>query len=76
MLTLSFAVGTAVPLLLFALAGRRVAERVAAFRRRARGLRIAAGCLMIVLAVGLALDVTAAIHRSLPDYTPANGPWT
>ncbi|MZG02307.1 cytochrome c biogenesis protein CcdA [Streptomyces sp. SID5614] len=68
-LTLSFAVGTAVPLLAFALAGRRVAERVAAFRRRARGLRIAAGCLMIVLAVGLALDVTAAIQRSLPDYT-------
>ncbi|MFF7495882.1 cytochrome c biogenesis protein DipZ [Streptomyces rubiginosohelvolus] len=68
-LTLSFAVGTAVPLLVFALAGRRVAERVAAFRRRARGLRIAAGCLMIVLAVGLALDVTAAIQRSLPDYT-------
>ncbi|MEU9677930.1 cytochrome c biogenesis protein CcdA [Streptomyces parvus] len=68
-LTLSFAVGTAVPLLLFALAGRRVAERVAAFRRRARGLRIAAGCLMIVLAVGLALDVTAAIQRSLPNYT-------
>ncbi|OCC12790.1 cytochrome c biogenesis protein DipZ [Streptomyces sp. PTY087I2] len=68
-LTLSFAVGTAVPLLLFALAGRRVAERVAAFRRRARGLRIAAGCLMIALAVGLALDVTAAIQQSLPDYT-------
>ncbi|MFI5484039.1 cytochrome c biogenesis protein DipZ [Streptomyces rubiginosohelvolus] len=68
-LTMSFAVGTAVPLLIFALAGRRVADRVAAFRRRARGLRIAAGCLMIVLAVGLALDVTAAIQRSLPDYT-------
>ncbi|MFD3816763.1 cytochrome c biogenesis protein DipZ [Streptomyces rubiginosohelvolus] len=68
-LTLSFAVGTAVPLLVFALAGRRVADRVAAFRRRARGLRIAAGCLMIALALGLALDVTAAIQRSLPDYT-------
>lgn len=68
-LTLSFAVGTAVPLLVFALAGRRVADRVAAFRRRARGLRIAAGSLMIVLALALALDVTAAIQRSLPDYT-------
>ncbi|MFF3529412.1 cytochrome c biogenesis protein DipZ [Streptomyces rubiginosohelvolus] len=68
-LTLSFAVGTAVPLLVFALAGRRVADRVAAFRRRARGLRIAAGCLMIALALGLALDVTAAIQRSLPNYT-------
>ncbi|MER5887903.1 cytochrome c biogenesis protein DipZ [Streptomyces sp. NPDC001941] len=68
-LTLSFALGTAAPLLVFALAGRRVAERVAAFRRRARGLRIAAGCLMIALAAGLALDVTAAIQRTLPDYT-------
>ncbi|MFB7433579.1 cytochrome c biogenesis protein DipZ [Streptomyces microflavus] len=68
-LTLSFAVGTAVPLLVFALAGRRVAERVAAFRKRARGLRIVAGSLMIVLALGLAFDVTAAIQRSLPDYT-------
>ncbi|MFJ9624662.1 cytochrome c biogenesis protein DipZ [Streptomyces sp. NPDC101181] len=68
-LTLSFALGTAVPLLVFALAGRRVAERVAAFRKRARGLRIIAGSLMIVLALGLAFDVTAAIQRSLPDYT-------
>ncbi|MFF3035509.1 cytochrome c biogenesis protein DipZ [Streptomyces rubiginosohelvolus] len=68
-LTLSFALGTAIPLLVFALAGRRVAERVAAFRRRARGLRIIAGSLMIVLALGLAFDVTAAIQRSLPDYT-------
>ncbi|WP_433403614.1 cytochrome c biogenesis protein DipZ [Streptomyces sp. CA-146814] len=68
-LTLSFAVGTAVPLLAFALAGRRVAERVAAFRKRARVLRVIAGSLMIVLALGLAFDVTAAIQRALPDYT-------
>ncbi|MFJ7087066.1 cytochrome c biogenesis protein DipZ [Streptomyces griseus] len=68
-LTLSFALGTAVPLLVFALAGRRVAERVTAFRRRARALRIVAGSLMIVLALGLTFDVTAAIQRSLPDYT-------
>ncbi|MFE6780387.1 cytochrome c biogenesis protein DipZ [Streptomyces sp. NPDC057702] len=68
-LTVSFAVGTAIPLLAFALAGRRVAERVAAFRTRARGLRIAAGTVMIVLAVALAFDVTAAVQRALPDYT-------
>ncbi|QNJ41117.1 cytochrome c biogenesis protein DipZ [Streptomyces buecherae] len=68
-LTVSFAVGTAIPLLAFALAGRRVSERVAAFRTRARGLRIAAGTVMIVLAAALAFDVTAAIQRSLPDYT-------
>ncbi|MFD4791531.1 cytochrome c biogenesis protein DipZ [Streptomyces sp. NPDC058459] len=68
-LTLSFAIGTALPLLVFALAGRRVAERVGAFRKRARKLRIAAGALMVLLAAGLAFDVTDAIQRSLPNYT-------
>ncbi|MGW7066994.1 cytochrome c biogenesis protein DipZ [Streptomyces sp. NPDC054855] len=70
-LTVSFAVGTALPLLAFALAGRRVAERVTAFRTRARKLRIAAGTLMIVLACALAFNVTDAIQRALPDYTSA-----
>ncbi|MCX5387374.1 cytochrome c biogenesis protein CcdA [Streptomyces sp. NBC_00083] len=70
-LTLSFAVGTAVPLLAFALAGRRVAERVAAFRTRARKLRIGAGVLMVALAFALAFNVTDAIQRALPDYTSA-----
>ncbi|MFE7133609.1 cytochrome c biogenesis protein CcdA [Streptomyces sp. NPDC057638] len=70
-LTLSFAVGTAIPLLAFALAGRRVAVRVAAFRTRARGLRITAGLLMIALAAALAFDLTTALQRALPDYTAA-----
>ncbi|MEU0039136.1 cytochrome c biogenesis protein CcdA [Streptomyces sp. NPDC006333] len=70
-LTVSFALGTALPLLVFALAGRRVAERVGAFRKRARALRFGAGCLMIVLAFGLAFNVTDAIQRALPDYTSA-----
>ena len=39
-LTATFAVGTALPLLVFALAGRRVAEHVTAFRRRRRGIAI------------------------------------
>ncbi|MEW2164840.1 cytochrome c biogenesis protein CcdA [Streptomyces sp. NPDC007084] len=70
-LTVSFAVGTAIPLLLFALAGRRVSERIAAFRTRARKLRIGAGILMIVLAGALAFNVTDAIQRALPNYTAA-----
>ncbi|MEV6752997.1 cytochrome c biogenesis protein DipZ [Streptomyces sp. NPDC051214] len=70
-LTVAFAVGTALPLLAFALAGRRVAERVTAFRARARKLRIAAGALMIALACALAFNVTDAIQRALPDYTSA-----
>ncbi|MEV8319817.1 cytochrome c biogenesis protein DipZ [Streptomyces sp. NPDC059900] len=70
-LTVAFAAGTAIPLLVFALAGRRVAERVAAFRTRARKLRIGAGLLMVVLAFALAFNVTDAIQRALPDYTSA-----
>ncbi|GHE27663.1 protein DipZ [Streptomyces hydrogenans] len=70
-LTVAFALGTAIPLLVFALAGRRVAERVAAFRTRARKLRVISGILMIALAFALAFDVTAALQRALPDYTRA-----
>ncbi len=68
-LTLSFAIGAALPLLFFALAGRRVAERVAAFRRRQREIRITAGLVTILLAVALAFNVPAALQRAIPDYT-------
>ncbi len=70
-LTLSFALGVSVPLLAFALAGRRLAERLAAFRRRQRGIRITAGALMVALAVGLAFDLPATVQRLIPDYTAA-----
>jgi cytochrome c biogenesis protein CcdA/thiol-disulfide isomerase/thioredoxin len=68
-LTLSFAVGATLPLLFFALAGQRVAERVAAFRRRQRGIRIAAGVVTILLAVGLVFNLPAVLQRAIPDYT-------
>ena len=69
MLTASFAIGVAVPLLIFALAGRGVIERIRAFRTRERALRIAAGVAMIALAVGLVFNVPQALQRLLPDYT-------
>jgi cytochrome c biogenesis protein CcdA/thiol-disulfide isomerase/thioredoxin len=68
-LTLSFAVGAALPLLFFALAGRRVAERVAAFRLRQREIRVAAGVVTILLAVALVFNLPAALQRAIPDYT-------
>lgn len=68
-LTAAFAVGTAFPLLFFALAGQRVGQRVAAFRRRARGLRIAGGVIMVAASVALALGATDAFQRWVPDYT-------
>lgn len=68
-LTVSFAIGVAVPLLVFALAGRGVIERIRAFRSKERALRIAAGIAMIALAVGLVFNVPQALQRLLPDYT-------
>src|SRR5271163_157285 len=70
-LTASFAVGAGVPLLVFALAGRRVAERVQVFRRHQRQIRIGAGAVTILLAVALVFNLPAALQRSIPDYTAA-----
>ncbi len=70
-LTAAFAVGAALPLLAFALAGRRVAERVAAFRRRERAIRVAGGIAMILLAVALVFNLPAVLQRAVPDYTSA-----
>jgi len=70
-LTLAFAVGAALPLLFFALAGRRVAERVAAFRRRQREIRLLAGVVTILLAVALVFNLPAVLQRAIPDYTAA-----
>ncbi|MEE6175583.1 cytochrome c biogenesis protein DipZ [Mycobacterium sp. 050134] len=70
-LTATFAVGTALPLLAFALAGRGVTERVAAFRRRQRAIQVAGGVAMIVLAVALVFNLPAVLQRAVPDYTTA-----
>ncbi|WP_344096350.1 cytochrome c biogenesis protein CcdA [Microbacterium deminutum] len=69
LLTLSFAVGVAIPLLFFALAGRGLIERIKAFRTHERGLRIAAGVAMLVLAAGLVFNVPQMLQRLVPDYT-------
>lgn len=68
-LTAMFAIGTASPLLVFALAGRGLAERVGAFRAHQRGLRMTAGIVMIALAVGLTFDLPDLLQRLVPDYT-------
>ncbi|SDS06314.1 cytochrome c biogenesis protein DipZ [Microterricola viridarii] len=70
-LTASFAVGAALPLLVFALAGRRVAERVRSFRTHQRGIRITGGIVMIALAIGLVFNVPQLLQRLVPDYTSA-----
>ena len=69
LLTAAFAIGTALPLLVFALAGRGVAERVRAFRVHQRAIRIVAGSVMIALAVALSFNLPEVLQRLIPDYT-------
>jgi cytochrome c biogenesis protein CcdA/thiol-disulfide isomerase/thioredoxin len=68
-LTVAFATGAAIPLLVFATAGDRIRDRVAAYRSRAKTFRIVGGTSMVVLAVALAFGATDAIQRAVPDYT-------
>jgi cytochrome c biogenesis protein CcdA/thiol-disulfide isomerase/thioredoxin len=68
-LTISFAIGAAIPLLFFALAGQRVAQRVGAFRRHQRRIRVIGGVVMLVFAVALVFNVPAKLQRAIPDYT-------
>jgi cytochrome c biogenesis protein CcdA/thiol-disulfide isomerase/thioredoxin len=70
-LTLTFALGAAIPLLIFALAGRRVAERVKSFRKHQRAIRIGGGVVMIALAIGLVFNVPQLLQKLVPDYTSA-----
>lgn len=70
-LTVAFALGAAIPLLILALAGRRVAERIAAFRSHQATVRKIGGALMLALALALSFNVTDAIQRALPGYTDA-----
>lgn len=72
-LTLSFAVGTAIPLLFFALAGRQLTTRLRAFRKRQRLIRTISGAVMIALAVALTFNVTDLVQRYIPNYTQALG---
>ena len=72
-LTPGFAVGTAIPLLAFALAGRGLSQRLGAFRRHQGAFRAVSGVVMIVLAVALTFNLSDIIQRDIPNYTQAVG---
>ena len=72
-LTLAFAVGTAIPLLVFALAGQRLTTRLRAFRKRQRLVRSISGVVMIGLALALTFNLTDLLQTAIPNYTEALG---
>ena len=72
-LTLGFAVGAAIPLLAFALAGRGLAQRLGTFRRHQGAFRAVSGVVVILLAVALTFNLSDIIQRDIPNYLEAVG---
>jgi cytochrome c biogenesis protein CcdA/thiol-disulfide isomerase/thioredoxin len=70
-LTVAFAVGIAIPLLLLAAAGERLTHRLGSVRGRVPRLRLAAGLLMIGVAAAIGFNATDALQRHVPGYTTA-----
>ena len=70
-LTLCYAIGAAVPLLILAYLSRRAASNFRSVRRRAPLLRQAAGVLIIASAAVIALGVAQPLQKDLPGYTTA-----
>jgi len=68
-LTFDFSLGAAVPLLVFALAGQRVAERVGAFRSHAPLARKVGGAVLLLMTFLIAFNVTDGLQRVVPGYT-------
>jgi cytochrome c biogenesis protein CcdA/thiol-disulfide isomerase/thioredoxin len=68
-LTAAFAVGIAVPLLLFALLGQRLAGRMHLVRSSAAVARQVVGALLILTALAIGLNLTDGLQRALPGYT-------
>jgi thiol-disulfide isomerase/thioredoxin len=68
LLTLSYALGAAVPMALIAFGGKELAGRL---RSHAEQLRVASGVLIALVAVGFAFNVETRFQTVLPGYTEA-----
>src|SRR5882757_10793182 len=71
LLTGAFGVGVGLPLLVLALAGDAIGRRTGVVRRHARGFRLTAGVVLIVVAAAIALNLTDGLQRNVPGYTTA-----
>lgn len=70
-LTGSFAVGVAVPLIVIAVLGQQAVERLAGLRRHLPVVRQVAGAVLLATSVAIALGVTDRAALLVPDYVAA-----
>jgi cytochrome c biogenesis protein CcdA/thiol-disulfide isomerase/thioredoxin len=68
-LTAAFALGVAVPLLIFAILGQRLAGRMRVVGARAVLVRRVIGVVLVATALVLSFNVTDALQRDVPGYT-------
>lgn len=68
-LTVTFSVGAALPLLLFALAGQGLSGPNGLLRKYRTTFTRVAGVLVLVLAVAVAVDLPQTLQRNVPDWT-------
>ena len=70
-LTVAFAAGVAVPLLIFAILGQRLTMSMHLVRSKAARVRQLAGVVLVATALVLALNLTDGLQRLVPGYTDA-----
>jgi cytochrome c biogenesis protein CcdA/thiol-disulfide isomerase/thioredoxin len=68
-LTLAYALGAAIPMLLIGIGGRRAMGRFTAFRAHARSVRAALGVVIAATALAIVFNVDRRFQTALPGYT-------
>jgi cytochrome c biogenesis protein CcdA/thiol-disulfide isomerase/thioredoxin len=71
LVTAAFAVGTAIPLLVIAIAGSQLSDRIRALRRHAVGVRQFGGAVLVVMAVAIAFNLFDGLQKDVPSYSTA-----
>ncbi len=70
-LTVAFALGAAVPLLVVAIAGSQLSQRVGLLRTQAVRVRQVSGVIVLIMALAIGLNTFSALQRDVPGYTSA-----
>jgi cytochrome c biogenesis protein CcdA/thiol-disulfide isomerase/thioredoxin len=68
LLTVAYAIGAAIPMLLIAVGGRGLASRL---RAQGTRLRVVSGAVIALVAVGIAFNLDTRFQTALPGYTQA-----
>ncbi len=66
-LTLAFSVGVAIPLMVFALAGHALGQRITSVREKLPRIRQVSGAILVLTAIAIATNVVEPLQRVVPE---------